>query len=159
MCEEHRVGGSAVPLVLRARLRRRWAATAAVALLVGVSGGVVLAALSGARHVETAYDRLIQAVDSPDVIVGACDSAGCDATGVAGRLLRSRVAESAAITTTYSLPALTTDEGRFLAVDEDFPCSTGDHEVGILSASHWGPARRPPVRITEGRPPRTDALE
>jgi hypothetical protein len=47
----------AIPLVTRARLRREWAAMAVLALLFGLAGGAVLAALASAHRAETSYDR------------------------------------------------------------------------------------------------------
>jgi hypothetical protein len=48
---------SAIALVARADLRRRWFATVAVAVLVGVVGAVVLSSLSGARRSNSALRR------------------------------------------------------------------------------------------------------
>jgi ABC-type antimicrobial peptide transport system permease subunit len=47
-------------LSLRADLRLRWRPLAALALLLGLIGGVVLAAAAGARRTDTAYPRLLQ---------------------------------------------------------------------------------------------------
>ena len=41
----------------RRALRRRWPATLALVVLVGLAGGVVVAAVAGARRSSTAYDR------------------------------------------------------------------------------------------------------
>jgi ABC-type antimicrobial peptide transport system permease subunit len=46
-------------LVLRADIRRRWPALLGLALLLGLIGGVVLAAAAGARRTDTAYPRLL----------------------------------------------------------------------------------------------------
>jgi hypothetical protein len=48
---------SGIGLVARADLRRRWAATIAVAVLVGLVGAVVLSCLAGARRTNSALDR------------------------------------------------------------------------------------------------------
>ncbi len=47
-------------LGLRADLRRRWRPLAALALLLGLIGGMVLTAAAGARRTDTAYPRLLQ---------------------------------------------------------------------------------------------------
>jgi hypothetical protein len=47
-------------LGLRADLRVRWRPLAALALLLGLIGGVVLTAAAGARRTDTAYPRLLQ---------------------------------------------------------------------------------------------------
>lgn len=44
----------------RSELRRRWAGTLVLALLVGVAGGAVLTAVAGARRTDTALDRFIE---------------------------------------------------------------------------------------------------
>lgn len=54
-----------------ADLRARWRAWAGLALLVGLSGGVVLAAAAGARRTQTAYPRMVDATRDADVLVGA----------------------------------------------------------------------------------------
>ena len=59
----------AVRMCGRAVLRRRVPATIAMALLVGVAGGAVLAAVAGARRTESAYPRLLDATRASDVTV------------------------------------------------------------------------------------------
>src|SRR5438045_28593 len=48
---------AAVWIAARSQLRRRWGATVALILLVGLAGGVVLAAIAGASRTETAMKR------------------------------------------------------------------------------------------------------
>ena len=50
---------TAVWLLVRATVRRRWPALAALAVLIGLAGGVVLTAAAGARRTATAYPRLL----------------------------------------------------------------------------------------------------
>ncbi len=57
--------------VLRAERRARWAAWLALALLVGLAGGVVLTAAAGAQRTGTAFARLLQASHAADVSVTA----------------------------------------------------------------------------------------
>ena len=59
----------AVWLSLRAELRLRWRALAGLALLLGLIGGVVLAAAAGARRTDTAYPRLLQWANAAQVQV------------------------------------------------------------------------------------------
>lgn len=54
---------------LRAELAGRWKALTGVVLLLGLSGGVVLAASAGARRTETAYDRMLEAQNAADVTI------------------------------------------------------------------------------------------
>ena len=50
---------AAVWMAARAQLRRRWGATVALALLVGLAGGVVIAAVAGASRTETSMKRFV----------------------------------------------------------------------------------------------------
>src|SRR5437762_7414754 len=50
---------AAVWMAARAQLRRRWGATVALALLVGLAGGVVIAAVAGASRTESAMKRFV----------------------------------------------------------------------------------------------------
>src|SRR5436305_12688266 len=49
----------AVWIAARARLRRRWGATVALVLLVGLAGGVVIAAIAGASRTDSAMKRFV----------------------------------------------------------------------------------------------------
>jgi ABC-type antimicrobial peptide transport system permease subunit len=49
-----------VRLALRAGLRRQWRQLAALALMLGLIGGLVLTAAAGARRTQTAYPRLLR---------------------------------------------------------------------------------------------------
>ena len=53
----------------RAELRARWRALLALALLAGIAGGAVLAAVAGARRTDTAYSRLVAETKEQDVLV------------------------------------------------------------------------------------------
>ena len=54
-------------LVVRSVLRRRWRSLLAVAVIVGVAGGLVLTALAGARRTESALPRLLDGTRNEDV--------------------------------------------------------------------------------------------
>lgn len=54
-------------LSLRAELRLRWRVLAALAVLLGVIGGVVLTVAAGARRTDTAYPRLLQWANAAQV--------------------------------------------------------------------------------------------
>src|SRR5215831_5848885 len=56
-------------LVLRAEWRARWVAWLALALVVGLAGGVVLTAAAGAQRTGTAFARLLQASRAAGVSV------------------------------------------------------------------------------------------
>ncbi|MCU1450399.1 MAG: hypothetical protein JWP02_2569 [Acidimicrobiales bacterium] len=54
---------------LRAELRARWTAWAAIALLIGLAGAVVLTTAAGARRTDTAYTRYLRSSHAADVLV------------------------------------------------------------------------------------------
>lgn len=54
-------------LRLRAGARTRWRAWAALAVLVGMAGGVVIASLAGAARTESAYDRFLTWSNASDL--------------------------------------------------------------------------------------------
>ncbi|TMK86163.1 MAG: flagellar basal body L-ring protein FlgH, partial [Actinobacteria bacterium] len=51
---------AAVWMAARAQLRRRWGTTVALALLVGLAGGVVMAAIAGASRTDSAMKRFVK---------------------------------------------------------------------------------------------------
>ncbi|MBV8981815.1 MAG: hypothetical protein JO086_13005, partial [Acidimicrobiia bacterium] len=51
---------TAVWIAARAQLRRRWGATIALVLLVGLTGGVVIAAIAGASRTDSAMKRFVR---------------------------------------------------------------------------------------------------
>jgi hypothetical protein len=60
---------AAVWLRFRAELRARWRAWLGLAVVVGISGGAVIALTAGARRTESAYQRFLRAQDAYDVLV------------------------------------------------------------------------------------------
>jgi hypothetical protein len=62
-------GVAAVWYRFRAELRSRWRAWLALALIVGVAGGAVVALAAGARRTDSAYRRLHDQHDGYDVLV------------------------------------------------------------------------------------------
>lgn len=69
---------SAVWIRLRVEMRSRWPSWAALTLLIGLVGGVALAAAAGARRTETAYPRFLDSSHAADVLVSG------EASGQAG---------------------------------------------------------------------------
>lgn len=59
----------ALGLVFRATLRHGWGGMLAIAVLVAVTGGVVLTGVEAARRTSTAFDRMREATDAWDVLV------------------------------------------------------------------------------------------
>jgi len=70
---------TAVWVRARAELRRRWQATVLLAILVGLAGGVVLAAVAGARRTATVMDRFLAYHQATNVGV---DGEGLDTDAV-----------------------------------------------------------------------------
>lgn len=68
----------AVWVRVRSELRTRWRAVLALAVLVGITGGVVMAASAGARRTHTAYTRFVTAQNAWDVTIANDPSAGGD---------------------------------------------------------------------------------
>jgi hypothetical protein len=60
---------AAVGYRFRAELRDRWRSWLVLAALAGLAGGVVLAALAGARRTDSAYPRFLESQRAYDVIV------------------------------------------------------------------------------------------
>src|SRR5216117_3207424 len=60
---------AAVWMAARAQLRRRWGATVALVLLVGLTGGVVIAAIAGASRTDSAMKRFVAYSRPEDVYV------------------------------------------------------------------------------------------
>lgn len=56
-------------LLLRSNLRRRWASTLVLVLLVGLALGVTMASAIGARRTATAFPRLAEEVALPDLVL------------------------------------------------------------------------------------------
>ena len=59
----------AVWLRLRAELRQRWRGWLALAVLLGLIGGIALTAAAGARRTDTAYPRFLRASHAADLVV------------------------------------------------------------------------------------------
>jgi len=59
----------AVWLRLRAELRRQWRGLLALAVLLGVIGGIALTAAAGARRTDTAYPRFLRQSHAADLMV------------------------------------------------------------------------------------------
>lgn len=57
----------------RAELRRRWKATLALVLIAGLSGGMVLTMVAGARRSSTGYDRFRQETRTGDIDITPSD--------------------------------------------------------------------------------------
>ncbi len=140
-------------LSVRARWRRALVPCLAVALLIGMAGGFVLAAISAARHVESAYQSLIDEIDPPDLVVTVgCVGEQSQITGCQGEAL-----DDVAATMTERMSALpvvdrarpveiirpylvdTTDEPLLASSDNSSGCFEGDRDVQAHTLVDGGP--------------------
>ena len=64
----------AITAVAIHRLRANWRAWAALVLLTGLAGGVVMTAVAGARRTENAYPQFLRSTAAADVLVGPAGS-------------------------------------------------------------------------------------
>jgi hypothetical protein len=72
--------GAVISYRLRADLRQHWRHVLELSVLVAVLGGIVMATAAGARRTISAYDRLVGAVDPPELLVSPSLSSGEDPT-------------------------------------------------------------------------------
>ena len=136
-------------LAVRSALARTWVGAASVAVLLGVVGGIVSAALWGAERVETSYERLVGEVDAPDLLV-FCEE-GCPERPELERL-RSEPAVADADVIAGQFPSFRTQSGAVLGAEPSVECSTGVGEVGLIH-SDWPRTGQPAARIVAGRLP------
>ena len=94
----------ALRLTLRAELRRRWRPMLMLALLLGITGGVVLTAAAGAERTDTAYPRLLRWANAAQANV-IVKNAPVPAFFAALRRLPEVTAESTEGLFNFTLPA------------------------------------------------------
>src|SRR2546423_10269853 len=124
-------------------LRSRLASVLALAVIVGVIGGVVIAAAAGARRTDTAYERLISASNALDVVadVHAKDPR------VARRLLREvehlpQVADASVVTITngvFLVPGAKELAPIFPITSADGRFGTAINRIKILDGRMYDP--------------------
>src|SRR5579859_6261477 len=85
-----------VPLRLRAELRQQWRAWLALAVLLGIVGGIALAAAAGARRTDAAYPRLLRQSHAADLLVSPARSGFHGYFRALGRLPEVSSADAAA---------------------------------------------------------------
>ena len=142
---------SAVLARARHELRARWRSWLGLALVVGLGGGVVLAALAGARRTEDAYPRLANASNAADVLV-----VGQSQFLFVGNVDLNAVERLPEVATTsriavYLLFAGRTETGRLLGPADLFPIAHADPRLGNTMERWKMLAGRPadPERVEE----------
>ena len=93
-----------------AELRRRWRATVLLAVLVGLTGGVVLAAVAGARRTATVMDRFLAYHQATNVAV---EVQGFDTDAVRRLPMVAEVGEGAYMVMVASTPSGDPDPDAF----------------------------------------------
>ncbi len=84
-------------LWVRSEWRRGWRSLVGLALLIGLGGGVTLAALGGARRADTAFDRFLDRVSSPVDVSAAGIEANLDVVNGAWADLSEPIADIAGV--------------------------------------------------------------
>lgn len=113
--------GGASPSLLCARADlRRWKATLAIAVLIGIAGAVVLTSYAGARRTSSAYPRYLQATHAADFLV-ATENSGTTLTNRFYRQVerlrsvdQSGVALGPSIVSLSSTGQIQLNEGRYV---------------------------------------------
>ena len=105
-CRRDRMGEfmSAAWTVFRARMRRRWRAWVALALLIGLFAAAVTALAAGARRTDSAYPRLLTWSRAPDLMFYTADSESATfASPSVADIERLPVARATAAVTSYTV--------------------------------------------------------
>jgi ABC-type lipoprotein release transport system permease subunit len=130
---------NAVWMRARAELRSHFPAVLALALIWGIVGGVVIAAVAGARRTETAYPRFLEAKNGLNVVADAQARDPATARGLLHRMVKlPQVRESSRV---FLVPAALHVPGRARPGDV-FPIVTADGRFGTTING---------VKILEGR--------
>ena len=88
----------------RTTLHKRWSGYLTVVLLVGLVGGIGMAAMAGARRTQSAFPAYLAATDASDLRVQTYDISVLD--GIGGGSLTERLAHLPLVTRVASAPNL-----------------------------------------------------
>ncbi|HEX9312155.1 MAG TPA: FtsX-like permease family protein [Actinomycetota bacterium] len=134
----------AVWMRVRSELRSRFPAAVTLAVLVGLMGGVVIAAAAGARRTETAYPRFVRAQHGLDLVVNPFGKDRRPAFGEVERL--PQVVQYSIVTITAL--GVRTASGATLSFPDVFPIVSPDGRFGttlntlkMLSGRRANPSR------------------
>src|SRR5438309_1438574 len=117
---------NAVWMRVRWELRSRIASVVVLGLIVGVIGGVVIAAAAGARRTDTAYARFLQTTRAVDIIVTPNPP-----EAVARRREIQRLPDVSATTlVTLASGRIELPTGRAVRVPDVFPLVSADGRFG-----------------------------
>jgi ABC-type lipoprotein release transport system permease subunit len=140
----------AVTTRARHELRSRWRSWLGLALVVGMGGGVVLAALAGAHRTESAYTRLSDASGAADtLVVGQSQFLFVGNVDLDAVERLPQVADTTRISV-YLLFAGRSDTGRLLGPSDLFPIAHADRRLGE-TIERW--------KMLAGRPADPDRVD
>ncbi|MCA1832151.1 MAG: ABC transporter permease [Actinomycetota bacterium] len=134
---------NAVWVLLRGELRSRWRATLALALLIGLGGGIVMTAAAGARRTDSSYRRFLDVHRGADMLAAA--NVGGESLNAGHELSVQDFAKMPAVTAVEKL--------RFYVIRN--PSRPADSEEGYMAADARARDRSgPPIdtyKLLEGR--------
>ncbi len=140
---------SAVWLWVRAEWRRRLVSLAAVALLIAVSGGAVLAAVAGARRTDTAFARGAAATAEPDLEVSTFDFISTLPDGAFARIVADPDVASARSYVFLGLAPDPSDSFFSIGIAERAGTFTGDDDVFIVDGRNLDDAADDEIIVNE----------
>lgn len=167
----------AVGWLVARELRDRRRAVLAVALLVGLAGGVVLASTAGARRTASAYERFVEEtatrdasvqIDDGDVDAILGEVEDLDLVAASGRLeIIPVLPTDESLHTEVDLALLASPDGRWsveidrpLVLEGRMPAPSAADEVLIneLAAAQTGPTVGDRIEVATFTPEQLDAL-
>jgi FtsX-like permease family len=135
----------------RATFRRRWSGYLAIALLVGLVGGVAMASIAGARRTESSYPTFLAGTNPSDLLVQPSTSVGCT-SGFIAQIARLPHVQRVSCANSYGAETLRPSG----ALDKVLLA-----QVELIASEDGEYARQDRVTITAGRaadPSRPDEI-
>ena len=143
----------AVWLRAKAQLRGRLLASLALALLIGLSGGVVLAAVAGARRSDAALPRFLAATRATEATVWILGPRG-------GQPARSELAaELRAVAALPQVRAAQRGTGLIISASDPTAPEPPSRQLAWVGLDGDGSSLFTRPRVTAGRLPRTDRTD
>src|SRR2546425_9452785 len=107
---------TAVWMRARAELRSNWRAATALALMLGLAGGVVISSAAGARRTDSAYSRFLAWAHAPDAGLNVAASFGY--AGVSPKDVRALPEVKSSANSDGFVFVSTTPSGRYLFIGQ-----------------------------------------
>ena len=125
----------------RATFRRRWPGYLALALLIGLVGGVAMASIAGARRTESSYPTFLAGTNPSDLLVQPSTSVSCS-SGFIAQIARLPHVKRVSCANSYGAETLTPSGGLNQVLLA---------QVELIASEDGEYARQDRVTITEGR--------